>query len=132
MSEQVEELKQKALQELEGIDSVKHLESWRVHYLGKKSPLTQVLRNLATLPIEERKAVGAAANQLKTLLEDSAEQRGQVLVLRPFGSQRIRRRKLQPVGPPHKRARRARQRRRLDHRTPASSGQVRVPLCSER
>jgi phenylalanyl-tRNA synthetase alpha chain len=79
MSEQIEELKQKALQELKGIDNIKDLESWRVHYLGKKSPLTQILRSLAALSIEERKAVGAAANQLKTLLENSVEEKGHTL-----------------------------------------------------
>jgi len=79
MSEQIEELKQKALQELKRIDNIKDLESWRVHYLGKKSPLTQILRSLATLSIEERKVVGAAANQLKTLLESSVEEKGQTL-----------------------------------------------------
>ena len=79
MSGQVEELKQKALSELKGIGSVKDLESWRVQYLGKKSPLTQILRGLSALSIEERKAVGAAANQLKTLLESSAAEKAQVL-----------------------------------------------------
>jgi phenylalanyl-tRNA synthetase alpha chain len=79
MSEQIEELKQKALQELEGIDNAKDLESWRVRYLGKKSELTQILRSLATLAVEERKTVGASANQVKALLEDSAGQKGQSL-----------------------------------------------------
>jgi phenylalanyl-tRNA synthetase alpha chain len=79
MSEPIEELKQKALLELEGIDNAKDLESWRVHYLGKKSPLTQILRSLATLSIEERKAVGASANQAKAFLEDSAAQKGHAL-----------------------------------------------------
>lgn len=79
MSEQITELKQKALQELEGIDNVKDLEAWRVRYLGKKSPLTQILRSLLTLSIEERKTVGAAANQLKALLENSAVQKGQAI-----------------------------------------------------
>jgi phenylalanyl-tRNA synthetase alpha chain len=79
MLQQLEEIKSSALKQLDSIDNVKDLESWRVHYLGKKSPLTQILRNLATLPIDERKAVGAAANQLKTLLEDSASQKGQAL-----------------------------------------------------
>jgi phenylalanyl-tRNA synthetase alpha chain len=74
MSEQVEELKSKALQELGAIDNAKDLEAWRVHYLGKKSPLTQILRGLAALPIEERKAVGAAANRAKTALEERAGQ----------------------------------------------------------
>jgi phenylalanyl-tRNA synthetase alpha chain len=79
MLEQIEELKQKALLELDGIDNVSDLESWRVHYLGKKSELTKILRSLATLSIEERKAVGASANRVKTFLEDSAGEKGQAL-----------------------------------------------------
>jgi len=75
MSEKIEEIKSEALKQLEGIDNTRDLESWRVHYLGKKSPLTQILRSLSTLSIEERKAVGAAANQLKVLLESSVEQK---------------------------------------------------------
>ncbi|OGO19258.1 MAG: phenylalanine--tRNA ligase subunit alpha [Chloroflexi bacterium RBG_16_50_9] len=77
--EQIEGLKEKALRELEGIASVKDLESWRVHYLGKRSELNQILRSLATLPIEERKATGASANQTKTLLEAKAEHKWQAL-----------------------------------------------------
>jgi len=73
MLQQLEELKLKALQELEGISKIKELESWRIHYLGKKSPLTGILRSLATLPIAERKTVGARANQAKTELEDLRE-----------------------------------------------------------
>jgi phenylalanyl-tRNA synthetase alpha chain len=79
MSGQVEELKQKALSELKVIDNIKDLESWRVRYLGKKSPLTQVLRGLADLSVEERKEVGGAANKLKTLLESSAAEKNQAL-----------------------------------------------------
>jgi phenylalanyl-tRNA synthetase alpha chain len=79
MTEHIAELKQQALQELESIDNIKALESWRVRYLGKKSPLTQILRNLTTLSITERKAVGAAANQLKVLLENHAAEKGQDL-----------------------------------------------------
>jgi phenylalanyl-tRNA synthetase alpha chain len=75
----IEEIKAKALKQLDGIDDVKDLESWRVHYLGKKSPLTQILRSLATLSIEERKAVGGAANQAKNILESRAGQKGQAL-----------------------------------------------------
>jgi phenylalanyl-tRNA synthetase alpha chain len=79
MLDKIEEIKTEALKQIDGIDNVKDLESWRVHYLGKKSPLTQILRGLATLSMEERKAVGAAANQLKTLLENSAVEKGQSL-----------------------------------------------------
>jgi phenylalanyl-tRNA synthetase alpha chain len=79
MLKQLEDLKLNALQELEGINNVKELESWRVHYLGRKSELTNILRSLATLPLEEKKAVGARANEVKSYLEDSLGQKGQVL-----------------------------------------------------
>lgn len=79
MRNQIEELKRKALQELKSVDNAKDLEAWRVRYLGKKSPLTQILRGLANLSIEERKAVGGAANQLKALLDSSAAEKAQML-----------------------------------------------------
>ena len=79
MLQRVEEIKAEALKQLDAIDNVKELEAWRVHYLGKKSPLTQILRGLSTLPIEERKAVGAAANRAKAALEESAGQKSQAL-----------------------------------------------------
>ena len=77
--EQLAELKVRALQELADIDDAKELESWRVQYLGKKSELVQVLRNLATLPIEERKVVGARANEVKANLEDGLKQKEQAI-----------------------------------------------------
>jgi len=79
MLQQLEELKSKALRELESIDNIKELDSWRVHYLGKKSSLTTILRGLATLSLNERKTVGAQANQVKTNLEDSLGQKEQAL-----------------------------------------------------
>jgi phenylalanyl-tRNA synthetase alpha chain len=47
------------------------LESWRVRYLGRKSELTNILRSLASLPLEERKTVGAYANKVKADLAAS-------------------------------------------------------------
>ena len=79
MLEQVEELKSKALQELANISHAKELEAWRVRYLGKKSELTQILRSLATMPLEERKTVGARTNQVKADLDDNLRQKEQVL-----------------------------------------------------
>ena len=79
MLKQLEEIKQKAAQELEAVSQVKELESWRVRYLGKKSQLTGILRGLAKLPLGERKKAGALANQIKADLEESLEQKRQVV-----------------------------------------------------
>lgn len=79
MLDKIEEIKTAAFQQLDGIDNTRDLESWRVQYLGKKSPLTQILRSLASLSIEERKAVGAAANRVKNELESRAGEKIQSL-----------------------------------------------------
>lgn len=79
MLKEIEKIKAEAQEQLAGINNPKDLEAWRVHYLGKKSPLTQILRGLASLSIEERKAVGAAANKVKGLLETSATEKNQAL-----------------------------------------------------
>ena len=75
MINKLEELRAKALSELDSINDLKSLESWRINYLGRKSPLTQILRGLANLSLEEKRAVGAAANELKAFLEQSLAQR---------------------------------------------------------
>ncbi|MFC1916325.1 phenylalanine--tRNA ligase subunit alpha [Chloroflexota bacterium] len=79
MLQQLEELKTKALKELESINNVKELEPWRVRYLGKKSSLTVMLRSLASLPLTERKTTGARTNQVKTDLEEALKQKEQSL-----------------------------------------------------
>ncbi|MEE9399659.1 MAG: phenylalanine--tRNA ligase subunit alpha [Dehalococcoidales bacterium] len=77
MLQQLEELRSNALQKLESIKDIKGLEAWRIHYLGKKSSLTTMLRGLATLPIAERKTAGAQANQVKAELENDLRQKEQ-------------------------------------------------------
>jgi phenylalanyl-tRNA synthetase alpha chain len=69
MLNQVEELASKASDELGKVTDVNDLEAWRVRYLGRKGSLIQILRSLATLPLEERRAVGSRANELKESLE---------------------------------------------------------------
>ena len=67
----LEQIKSNALDELSSIGDLTSLDGWRVRYLGRKGELTQVLRGLASLTLEERKAVGAAANEVKVFLETS-------------------------------------------------------------
>src|SRR4030042_307352 len=75
MLNQVEELASKALDELFKVTNVKELEAWRIRYLGRKSNLIQILRSLATVPLNERREVGARANELKKSLETAFEKK---------------------------------------------------------
>jgi len=79
MISELEELLANALMELEAVTRDKELEAWRVRYLGKKSQLTTILRGLAKLPMEERKKIGALANRIKTELDNSYQQKIQLL-----------------------------------------------------
>jgi phenylalanyl-tRNA synthetase alpha chain len=73
MLDQVEELGSKARDELNNTLSLDDLEAWRVRYLGRKSPLVNILRSLAQTPVEQRKQVGARANIIKRDLESQYE-----------------------------------------------------------
>jgi phenylalanyl-tRNA synthetase alpha chain len=75
-----DELQALALAELDACSTDESLEQWRIAYLGRSGKLTQVLRAVGSLPAEERKAAGAAANQIKTLLERSFEDRQEALL----------------------------------------------------
>ncbi|MBI4331600.1 MAG: phenylalanine--tRNA ligase subunit alpha [Chloroflexi bacterium] len=75
IAKEIEELTNQALQEIAALGELKALEGWRVLYLGKKSQLTGLLRGLAQLPVEERRAAGALTNELKRLLESSLEEK---------------------------------------------------------
>ena len=79
MSSLLDALQSKALAELASIADLKNLEDWRILYLGKKSQLNQALRSLSSLSIEERRQMGAQANQLKALLESSLEDKKKTL-----------------------------------------------------
>ncbi|OGO03001.1 MAG: phenylalanine--tRNA ligase subunit alpha [Chloroflexi bacterium RBG_13_54_8] len=75
MLEELEKLKARAAAELDSLHNLRQLEEWRVRFLGRKGSLTSMLRELSALPLEERRAAGAAANEIKDALELLFEQR---------------------------------------------------------
>ena len=79
MTHELLELQQNALAELTAAENSAAIDEWRVRYLGKKSRLNAVLRGLGSLPIEERKTVGALANQVRTALETALTERNQAV-----------------------------------------------------
>lgn len=49
----------------------KTLESIGTRYLGRKSPLNEILKSLGNMSVEEKRTVGAAANKAKTQMEQA-------------------------------------------------------------
>lgn len=76
---ELQELQAKALAELEQAADLEALEAWRVRYLGRKGPLSQALRSLSSLPVEERRRQGELANRVKDSLQEAWQNKRQVL-----------------------------------------------------
>jgi len=66
----IEEIKKSAFQKLETAKNLDDLEKIRIKYLGRKGELTEVLRSLKDLPLEERRKIGPLAQKLKKELEE--------------------------------------------------------------
>ena len=71
----VQQLVEEAVGELEAIHDLDALEAWRLTYLGRRGQLTQFLRGISQLPMEQRRTAGALANEAKTDLEGRLEER---------------------------------------------------------
>jgi phenylalanyl-tRNA synthetase alpha chain len=71
MLEQLEELRQRAIAELEASGDTAALAAWNAKYLGRQDgALTAILRGLKDVPPEQRKIVGQRANAVKAELEE--------------------------------------------------------------
>ena len=79
MQEVLERIQQEALEEVGQADSLKRIEEVRVKFLGRNGVLTGVLRSVSEAPVEQRPALGKAANVLKQLLTQQIEARQQAL-----------------------------------------------------
>ncbi|MGL9728230.1 phenylalanine--tRNA ligase subunit alpha [Enterococcus sp. DIV0756] len=75
LQDQLEELKSQTLAKIEATEELSALETIRVETLGKKGPITEVLRGMRDLSAEERPKVGAFANEIRDLLTSAVETR---------------------------------------------------------
>ncbi len=73
--ENLDALVSQALEAVRHTEDVNALEQIRVHYLGKKGELTQVMKTLGDLPAEERPKVGALINVAKEKVQDALNAR---------------------------------------------------------
>jgi len=79
MKEQLAKIEREALEAITGAENPAALEELRVRYLGKKGELTAVLKQMGKLSAEERPAMGALANEVRSVLEETIELTAQKL-----------------------------------------------------
>lgn len=75
MKERLLELKQEALEKIKQSTSMKELQDVRVAYLGKKGPITEVLRGMGKLSAEERPIIGQYVNEVRNEIADNVEKK---------------------------------------------------------
>ncbi|MFR0579422.1 phenylalanine--tRNA ligase subunit alpha [Limosilactobacillus mucosae] len=73
LREKLEELRQQGLNEIENSEDLKNVNDIRVKLLGKKGPITNVLRGMRDLTAEERPKVGKFANEVRDELQRALE-----------------------------------------------------------
>jgi phenylalanyl-tRNA synthetase alpha chain len=72
---QLEQLRQDASAALAQAGTSEATRAWYAEYLGRKGQLTAILRNVGSLPAEERPLVGKVANEVKDFLEGLLQER---------------------------------------------------------
>ncbi len=69
----LEELRAKALQEVEQAPGLEDLRRVEQEVLGRRSPLTLAHRSLGSLPLDERRDAGARINQVRSEIQEAIE-----------------------------------------------------------
>lgn len=73
MKERLQELKDEALAKVNAATDIKALQDVRVGYLGKKGPITEVLKGMGKLSKEERPVIGQLANEVRDVITSAIE-----------------------------------------------------------
>jgi phenylalanyl-tRNA synthetase alpha chain len=72
---QLETLRDETVASIQKTTDLKELNQIRVEILGKKGPLTEVLRGMKDLSADERPVVGSFANEIRDILSQAIEDR---------------------------------------------------------
>ena len=75
LKEKLADLRQQGLQEIENSQDLKKINEIRVKMLGKKGPITSVLRGMKDISVEERPKVGQFANKVRDDLTAAIEEK---------------------------------------------------------
>ncbi len=73
LKQRLEEVRQRFAEELQAVRDSEQCEKLRVAFLGKKGALTQVLKDMRTVPAADRPVIGRAANEVRDFLNEALE-----------------------------------------------------------
>lgn len=93
MEERVDILKKNFFNEIENIKDLKMLEKLRVHYLGKKGEITELIRGLNQVSPEQRPRLGRILNEFKSTAEQMIKEKEKELQIKIL-SQRWKKEKI--------------------------------------
>lgn len=79
MSSELQQLVEKARSDFEKAGTISDLENAKAVYLGKVGAVTALMKQLASLPVEEKKARGAVINEAKQAIEQALNAKRQAL-----------------------------------------------------
>ncbi|MCU0156795.1 phenylalanine--tRNA ligase subunit alpha [Bacillus safensis] len=79
MQETLKQLETEAIAKVEAASSLKEVNDIRVQYLGKKGPITEVLRGMGKLSAEERPKMGALANEVREQIASAIAEKNEQL-----------------------------------------------------
>ncbi len=75
MKSELERISAEALEAIEAAGNESELDAIRVKYLGKKGPISVVLKSLGKMEKEQRKEIGAMANRIKEQISEAIAER---------------------------------------------------------
>jgi len=87
VKDQLERLKEEALIAVNGADESKKLQDLKVNYLGKKGPITEILRSVGMLSAEERPVIGQLANAVREAIQTAISEKQVMLEKRQIEAQ---------------------------------------------
>ena len=73
MKERLQEIREKALSQISSTDSLEKLNEIRVSFLGKKGELTEVLKGMKDVAVQDRPMVGQIVNETRQAIEEMLE-----------------------------------------------------------
>ena len=79
IQEQLLSIEKEALVKICEASNQPELNDIRAFYTGKKSPLGEIMKSMASLSIEEKKIVGKLANEVKARIEQAVQEKRQAL-----------------------------------------------------